>query len=410
MMKAKSILLWTLLPLMLVGSKAWTDAIENLPLTEKKALELFYVTNPQIKVLRANIARALGKQRKSKILPNPNISIRREWDSSVEASVGWPLDVSGRRELRTLSAEKEVNIQENIAEWKIHSLSLDLKLSFYNLLFAQEHLKELKEAARRLEALIETVRSKGWTAPDHDPLVLERELAENRLDVQRSYLKLVEAQASLNKMLGDGQFRETLTVSGDFGLWNTVPERDRLYAALYLDNPRILALIATTEQKRIELSRVKRKWIPEINLELGVIRQSSGGQEQSGFIAGVSMDIPLFDRGQADVKVKSAELDIASYQIQSEQVQIRNDFDKSHSSVRLTRNLLKKQKTEVIPFAQGLEQISGIKYLQGDLGVLELIDAYRGGTRARLNLLEIKLKAKIAQIELERVMGRLLVL
>ena len=50
--------------------------------------------------------------------------------------------------------------------------------------------------------------------------------------------------------------------------------------------------------------------------------------------------------------------------------------------------------------------MAGLAYLEGRLGLLELIDAYRGGTSARVKELELALNARLDRIDLERVLGK----
>jgi cobalt-zinc-cadmium efflux system outer membrane protein len=52
-----------------------------------------------------------------------------------------------------------------------------------------------------------------------------------------------------------------------------------------------------------------------------------------------------------------------------------------------------------------LVKIATIAYQEGDVGILQLLDAYRVQRSAQLRLLEIQAGVKEVQIELERVVG-----
>jgi outer membrane protein TolC len=52
-----------------------------------------------------------------------------------------------------------------------------------------------------------------------------------------------------------------------------------------------------------------------------------------------------------------------------------------------------------------LTRIAQVGYQEGELGVLELLDAYRVTRQSQLRLIELQSAARQAQIELERVVG-----
>jgi outer membrane protein TolC len=52
--------------------------------------------------------------------------------------------------------------------------------------------------------------------------------------------------------------------------------------------------------------------------------------------------------------------------------------------------------------------IAEVAYREGEVGILELLDAVRTSSRARLRSIEIRLEARLAQIALERAVGDVL--
>jgi outer membrane protein TolC len=55
-----------------------------------------------------------------------------------------------------------------------------------------------------------------------------------------------------------------------------------------------------------------------------------------------------------------------------------------------------------------LEAIAEVAYREGEMGILELLDALRTALRARLRSLELQFEARVAQIALERAVGDVL--
>jgi cobalt-zinc-cadmium efflux system outer membrane protein len=55
-----------------------------------------------------------------------------------------------------------------------------------------------------------------------------------------------------------------------------------------------------------------------------------------------------------------------------------------------------------------LTRIAEVAYREGEAGILELLDAVRTASRARLRSIELQLDARLAQIALERAVGDVL--
>ena len=60
--------------------------------------------------------------------------------------------------------------------------------------------------------------------------------------------------------------------------------------------------------------------------------------------------------------------------------------------------------------AEELVQIAEVAYREGEVGILELLDAVRTASRARIRSIELRLDARLAQIALERAVGELVAL
>ena len=55
--------------------------------------------------------------------------------------------------------------------------------------------------------------------------------------------------------------------------------------------------------------------------------------------------------------------------------------------------------------AEELAQIAEVAYREGEVGILELLDAVRTAARARNRAIDLRLDARLAQIALERAVG-----
>ena len=58
--------------------------------------------------------------------------------------------------------------------------------------------------------------------------------------------------------------------------------------------------------------------------------------------------------------------------------------------------------------AGDLTDIALIAYREGEVGILELLEAYRTVARARIRAVDMRFAARLAQIALERAVGEML--
>jgi outer membrane protein TolC len=55
--------------------------------------------------------------------------------------------------------------------------------------------------------------------------------------------------------------------------------------------------------------------------------------------------------------------------------------------------------------ADELARIAEVAYTEGEVGILELLDAHRTAARARVRAIDMRLAARLAQVALERAVG-----
>ena len=73
---------------------------------------------------------------------------------------------------------------------------------------------------------------------------------------------------------------------------------------------------------------------------------------------------------------------------------------------RLRREIADAYRQQSQNRAEELRGIADVGYREGELGILELLDSYRVEQQARLRLLELQAAAKLAEVELDRALGK----
>jgi cobalt-zinc-cadmium efflux system outer membrane protein len=123
-------------------------------------------------------------------------------------------------------------------------------------------------------------------------------------------------------------------------------------------------------------------------------------------VLSVSVNLPLFNKGQVERQLAEAEADHTRARRQVLENQILAEVRGAYDSVRLRREIAETYRQQSQNRAEELRAIADVGYREGELGILELVDSYRVEQQARLRLLELQAAAKLAEVEFDRVVGK----
>jgi cobalt-zinc-cadmium efflux system outer membrane protein len=160
------------------------------------------------------------------------------------------------------------------------------------------------------------------------------------------------------------------------------------------------------EQFEWEQQAASRLRIPDPVVFAGIKRADDLGTIRYGPHIGVAVSIPLFDRGQNRVAELEAALRRLSYRQEMLSGQIESEVRGAYEELQMRRQAVVEYRQQAGQPGIQLEQIAKLAYQEGELGILELLDAYRIRRQSVLLLLELTAVVKQAEINLERAIGR----
>ena len=120
----------------------------------------------------------------------------------------------------------------------------------------------------------------------------------------------------------------------------------------------------------------------------------------------MDLAIPLFSRGQAATALAAAQKARAEAEAQLWRLQIEADVRAAYNVARIQQERVTRYQESAAAIAEPLAQIGRVGYEEGELSILELLDAERQALEARLQVLELAAAARRAAIDLDRVIGR----
>lgn len=347
---------------------------------------------------RADVARAGRWQ-------NPRVSYTREQLLTGGAagedylSVSQQFDLSGNRWIRRGAARTRVEAQQHRNRADQANVVATVRQAYAHALYAQERLEVLSRWRSRVNQAVTATDARA-SAGDLSRL----EAARLRQELRILDARIASAEGSRRRAWADlraaiaGEERDDPpTLAGPL-LPPTAPTKSEASLA---EAPGLRALGAQLEAANEEHRAAQRRWLPPVTLSLGYKGIDEGAGRRTGFTAGASIALPLGDRGQVQRRRAQARASEARGQQTLERARLearQSELRRRHDV--LAAGLSGDGADEELP------ALAEVAYRGGELGVVGLLDAYRGAYEAYNATLDLALEIRITHIELDRLHGR----
>lgn len=388
---------------------AEAEGPRGLPLDEGEAISRALGRAALAEAIDARIDVQEGQRQVVSAYPNPEVAYMREQTfgaagtSEDYLSVSQTIDLGNRRGLRGQAAAVTARAVREEAEGQRHELAAEARLRFYQVLHHQERVTSLEGWTARIDEALVIVsrREASGDAATYDRRRLEREhaVADGRLETERATLGGARARlAAIVGLAGPGP-----VVRGALLPNQEPPELPALQQAAKT-RPERIALERRLDAASRERQAAGRWWLPDLRLEAGWKGVDLGNQggRTDGFLFGASLALPLWDQSSGQAQVADGEARLARARRDLREAELEGELHGARAeAVQLRRAAAEfRQRTEA---ASGdLVRIAAAGYGGGELGLLELLDAYRGAADDALMALDLALGARKARIALER--------
>lgn len=378
-------------------------------LTENMALQLGLARDPVQQRVEGKIVQAQSDVIASQIRPNPELSYEREALNNDEDHVEQKLvvsqqfDFSGRRALYKEAADLHLDAARHESAAWLADLTADIRERYYAALLQQARRDVYGKTQQRIEVLsraLQKRRNEGDVSLyDYQRVITERAAIE--AEAVNSQLDYDSAWQSLWVLLGDDT-HGFQSLSGTL-----LPDRpatlEQLAAALD-QQPALHQLRIQSEAYSLQ-QRAESIIFPEVTLGLGLKREETDKRSDNGLVLNASIPLPVSNtrrdkqaRSEAQSKVTQSEYQLA--------------YERAHAELRSLRNQVVQYRHRATGFRETpvrhtheLIEVTEAYYRAGEIGILELLDAYRGELEAELTALELEHRARNASINLEHLTG-----
>ena len=384
------------------------DAIQRVTLDE--ALQAFAENSLELQIARSEWSEVAGLARQLRAYANPAFSLVREdlgrsgrsyWETTagVAQRVEWP----GRTTARSRVADH--TIDGAAARLRADSLRLafEVRQAYVRAWLAEEAELTLSRAAAVLRTVADAAGNRlaegDISAHEARRLRLERLRAEH--EVEEAALQTRAARRALAGLIApDDAGHEVGPSEAPQGLppaltmpvvLEALADRpDMVAAARDLDAARARTLVSSTE------------WVPDPTVSLGYKDQADGF---SGAAVTLNLPLPVFDQGAGTRQGASARESAATYRLDLTRRLAEIDLRATSDRYTSTRNRLEAVGDGMLAEADALLTTAQAAYAEGEMTLLEVLDAAGAFRDTRVSALSLRSATWIAYYDLIRAMG-----
>jgi cobalt-zinc-cadmium efflux system outer membrane protein len=382
---------------------------QSLSLTEPETLARLSAESPRVRAIRAGTdivrAEALWAGR----WPNPRLIVDRESVAGITeylTMVAQPLPVTGRRGLEMQAAAELVDASTSRSDDGLRRARADLRLAYAQLVAAQARERGLTDARYRLRELADILakRENAGDTAGFDRLRAEREVSDIDADLAAVATERARAQASIVGFFAGATDPSRIVAAPQAVASPAVPPVDALIDRALTVRGELLALQKEIGAARLGVRAADRRRIPEPEIIAGTKSSTIGGGD-IGSVVTLEATIPLFDRGKPERALAEARARQAEAQADMFRLTLRSDVAALRAAVVERRETAARYRATAVNGAGEIERVARVSYDAGERGILELLDAYRTGSIARVRQAALDLGVRQAEIELEFVSG-----
>jgi outer membrane protein, heavy metal efflux system len=369
---------------------------------------------------RFDVRRSRAQILASSVLPNPEVGIGGNFlahggatggTQEFSLSLSQEIPLNGAIAARQRAAESYESSAEQgfaAAAWE---LGADVRAAYLAVQVADARVRMLDRAHNALQQLdqIIEVRAKAGANSAYDRLRVQVEL--RKLDARREQARILASvsHADLSKLIADDAVGLAFSVE-------ELPE-PRLptgslaqHVQLAMVQPQVRAQQFRRQAAQHAAVAAQRGFVPNPRVSVGYTLALglpfANGTDRGGMIyTGVSMPIPVFDRGQGAVDAKRLDADSDGVRSRQIELNVRHDVTTADTVYRATVGVYSTYFATAFADAARLKSIAELAYREGRGSVLELVDAYAAYVDTAAQGLELHAEALSRGLRLQRVVG-----
>lgn len=313
-----------------------------------------------------------------------------------------PLEWTGKRQARQDAANAgAAGASAALVEARL-GLIADVRVAFYQLLFAQRDAEMTAQNVAMVEEVLRTVKARvaAGEATSFDTMKANVEMQKAQKDVARAQNTLVVARMRLNTLTA-GSLGKQFAIQGGFQPARQGLDPDRLTVKALEQHPTLQRLGKLAEQAGHTVQYERASRIPNINVQ-GSYHREAGDESMT---AGLSVPLPLWYRRQGEIETALGTQYRADADRRRAQQELEQAITQHAQEVRTAQDQLQVFETGLLKQAEQTLTIARTSFRQGAASLLDVLDAQRVYRQTLLEYAQVRADLSIALVRLERAVG-----
>ena len=369
--------------------------------------------NPAMAEAQGYVRQSRGQQVAAAAYPNPTITGSAGRGSIRDPSTGvtitertvtveQPLEWQGKRRARQQAAEAGVAGAGAAFEETRLSVIADVKVAFYQLLFAQRDAELAIQNSAVVEEVLRTVKARvaAGEATSFETMKATVEVQKAKKEVARAQNALLVARAKLD-MLTAGGLGKQFSIQGDFESLRQELDLDALSARALEQHPTLRRLTKQVEQAEFRAILERESRIPNVTVQ-GSYHREAGDEAVT---AGLSIPIPLWYQRQGEIETAKG----AKHRAEAERLRVQNELTQAITryvqDIRTAHEQIQVFDMGLLKQAEQTLRVARVSFQQGAASLLDVLDAQRVYRQTLLEYAQVRVDLSIALAQLERTVG-----
>lgn len=382
-------------------------------ITLREALALALINNPELAAFSYEARAGEARTIQAGLLPNPEIGTLVEniggspaVTGGVQTTIelGQLIELGGKRSARMRVA----SVSQNLAGWDYEAKRIEVltnvSKAFTDVLRAQQQLiltEQIVLLAEQVARIVSERVEAGKVSPIEETRTFAT-LSSIRIELEQAKRELEASRRRLTATWGSTNPRFEMAIGDLDSIPSSAPSLDQLKERLF-QNPELARWADEMSLRQAVVDLEKSKAIPDLMVSGGYRRFKEG--DENALVVGISIPLPLFNRNQGRILEAHYELSKSEKEQQAAGVRLSTLLSEAQKTLSSSHTEVITLKNSVIPAAQSAFDAINEGYRLGKFGFLNVLDAQRTLSDAKLRYLRALTDYHKAVADVEGLIG-----
>lgn len=375
---------------------SWTPTSLELQTGNAVTLEqleqLLLATHPAILKAQSQLAALSGKKLQASLRPNPNIGVIADDINAADGAGRYGVFTSqqvvrgGKLELAQSVVCSEIEVAKNQMDSTKRQLLIDLRQRYYNVLLAQESVRQTKELAKVIEQSVEASQQLFDAAEIAKAPLLrsEVELQNVKMMVRQANNQRTATLRRLAALVGESEIKFT-ELAGDVRDIAPMSDFESAFDQMLQNHPELAATLSNIEKARRELAKQRATPIPNVTWQTNVQYDFTTDEIVGGFQVG--FPLPKYNRNQGAIMQATQNIQTAVHSADQKVLELRDRLNAAWANYVDATIQLEAFDSQLLPKAEEALNLASEGYRQGETPFLELLSAQQLFAKTKLGYL-----------------------